>query len=310
LAPMEGLTSYIFRNAYSKYYGGIDAYYTPFISLHHNKAFNSKELRELAPENNSGIHLIPQVLTNSAADFLEAEPIFLEMGYDHINLNFGCPSATVTSKNKGSGILRDPEHMDRFLDEIFRKSSLKISVKTRLGFDRSEEWEPIFRIYAQYPLEALIVHPRLRNDFYDGIPDLMTFSCIYETARSPLFYNGDIFTVEKLKDLEATYPQLSGIMLGRGLLAFPDLLSAAKGHPVDLPREQAFHDEILSCYIARDMGDEPVLRRMKEWWFYLSWALEIPPKLEKQLKKARTCREFKVVTDQIFRSAIPREIRR
>ena len=126
LAPLEGITTYIYRNAYAHHFGKVDRYYTPFLSLHKEKEFNHKEKQEISPLNNEGIRVIPQVLTNSSEDFLRAAKKLKDLGYGEINLNAGCPSGTVTTKAKGAGMLEDPMRLDKFLSEIFEKSEVKI----------------------------------------------------------------------------------------------------------------------------------------------------------------------------------------
>ena len=166
MAPMEGITTYIYRNAHAAHFGQMDKYYTPFLSLHKEKEFSYKEKQEILPENNSGLRVIPQVLTNSSEDFLKAVPKLKALGYDEINMNIGCPSGTVTSKGKGAGMLQNPEELQRFLEEIFAKSQIDISIKTRIGMESVEEWAGLLEIYNQYPIKELIVHARVRSDFY------------------------------------------------------------------------------------------------------------------------------------------------
>ena len=166
MAPLEGLTTYIFRNAYAKHFGCMDKYYTPFLSLHKEKEFSHKEKQEVFLENNKGLWVVPQVLTNSAQDFLKAAKTLKEMCYEEVNINLGCPSGTVVPKGKGAGLLSDPKRLEQFLEECFESTPVKISVKTRLGMENEEEWEKLLDIYNQFPLEELIVHARVREDYY------------------------------------------------------------------------------------------------------------------------------------------------
>lgn len=302
-APLEGLTTYIFRTAFAKYYGGIDEYFTPFISPHQNKTLNQREKNELEPRNNEGICVIPQILTNNATDFLNTVSEIQELGYRQVNLNFGCPSATVTTKKKGSGILQDLELLDRFLEEIFEKSDIEISIKTRIGFHDEEEWENIFRVYQKYPIKELIIHPRVRDDFYQNEPRMNIFSEAYHDKTFDLIYNGNLFSVSDLEKIEKDYPDISGMMIGRGLLACPNLLEEKNGQTqCDRKKLLAFHNDILEGYKRIQSGEKNVLFKMKELWFYLSKSFEDMPKLEKKLKKAQNCREYEAVAREIFQT--------
>ena len=165
LAPMEGITTYIYRNALAKYYGGVDKYFTPFLA---NRNLNHKELKDVLPEHNPGLQLVPQILANRAEDFLEITKRLEEFGYGQVNLNLGCPSGTVVARKRGAGFLSVPDQLDNFLEEIFSKSPLPISIKTRIGTEQVEEWEKILSIYRKYPLAELIIHTRLQKEFYQG----------------------------------------------------------------------------------------------------------------------------------------------
>ena len=162
MAPMEGVTGYVYRNAYAKYYGGIVRYFTPFVA---NKKLGHREKNDVCPEHNAGMAVVPQILTNRAEDFLAIAEILREYGYDTVNLNLGCPSGTVAARGRGAGFLAMPDELDHFLEEIFEKCPLRISIKTRIGKENPAEWERLLAIYEKYPLEELIVHRGCRPIF-------------------------------------------------------------------------------------------------------------------------------------------------
>lgn len=243
LAPLEGITTYIYRRAYNRYFGNMDRYYIPFISLSGGeKIFNHKEKAELSAENNSGMDVIPQVITNSAADVLSVEKKFKDLGYEEININLGCPSGTVTSKGRGSGMLRDAMKLDAFLAEIFEKTSMRVSIKTRIGYESPEEWEDILKVYNKYPVSSLIIHPRVRADFYKNTPHLDAFMAAVETSENPLCYNGDIYTVQDYLYIKEMFPQLDCVMLGRGVLTNPFLAEQIRAASLDLGDENKSGD--------------------------------------------------------------------
>ena len=166
LAPMEGITGYIYRNAHATYFGGVDKYFTPFIATTQHGKFTSRELNDILPEHNEGIAVIPQILSNNAADVMVTVQQLVTYGYEEVNLNLGCPSGTVVAKGKGSGFLAYPEALDRFLNEVFEKTPIKISIKTRIGKENPDTFNELMEIFNRYPLEELIIHPRVQTDFY------------------------------------------------------------------------------------------------------------------------------------------------
>ena len=246
MAPMEGLTDFTYRNAYEKTFGKgrITKYFTPFIPA--AKKMSKKIKRDLAAENNEQIRLVPQLIGNRADEFLMMIRQLEELGFTSVNLNFGCPSGTVVSKRKGAGFLADPKELEMLLEEVLENSPLAVSVKTRVGIKDPDEWEALCGVYAKFPLEELIIHPRLQNDYYSGTPRMETFARALEQIHVPLCYNGDICSVEDYKKVTAAFPAIDRIMIGRGLLENPGLVGEIKGNPpADKARLRAFHDEIL-----------------------------------------------------------------
>ena len=126
LAPMQGLTGYTVRNAFHHNFDYIDKYYTPFIPA--AKRMNAKIKRDIDPVNNDGITLIPQAMSIVADEVIDLHRQLVPYGYDEININLGCPSGTVVSKKRGSGILAYPDMLDSFLDELYTKADYKAKV--------------------------------------------------------------------------------------------------------------------------------------------------------------------------------------
>ena len=299
LAPMEGITGYIVRNAFAHYFPYIDTYFTPFIPA--AKKMSKKIKRDLAPENNAGICLIPQLIGNDADEFLMMIAQLQQLGFTSVNLNFGCPSGTVVSKGKGAGVLSDPDALDKLLEAVFDQSPLPVSVKTRIGMESETEWEDICRVYARYPMEELIIHPRLRTDYYSGTPHMEAFSYAAEQIKVPLCYNGDICSVDDYRRIHQQYPGVDRVMIGRGLLKNPGLVGEIKGNP-PAKKEQlkAFHDEILEGCLLTFRAEKDVVFHLKEIWFYLTDSF---PEREKYLKLIRKCQslpEYRMIVQQIF----------
>lgn len=286
LAPLEGITGYIFRSALYDCFGGFDKYFIPFIHPNQKGHLSSREKHDVLPEHNVGMYAVPQILTNSAEDFLRTAWKLEKYGYTEVNLNLGCPSRTVVTKGRGAGFLAFPEELDRFLDLIFSKCPLKISVKTRLGMESAEEFRGILDIYNQYPLEELIIHPRVQKDFYKNQPDWEAFETARE-AKCPVCYNGDIFTAADYDRLLERFQDIECIMCGRGVLMNPALGRMLKGGKAAGKEElRRFHDEIYEGYQKELSGERPVLFKMKELWGYLAPLFTDSKKYAKKIRKA------------------------
>ena len=296
-APMEGLTDSIYRRTHHRYFPGVDAYYMPFFSPTIHRSLTSREARELPYGDTEGFTAVPQIMTKNTEDFLWAAQQCLDRGYREVNLNLGCPSGTVFSKGKGSGMLRDPGELERFLDGVYARSPLPISLKTRLGVDDPQEFIRLLDIYNRYPVKLLIVHPRLRKDFYEGPVQMELFQYALNRSRNPLCYNGNLTTRNQLDAFSKTFPGVSSVMVGRGLIGNPALLCAQNAAPDTL---EQFCDELLDQYMEAFGGSRNAMFRLKENWRYLLCLFRNTEKLGKQLRKTTDIAQYRAITHEIF----------
>ena len=303
-APLEGITDATFRRLHHKYFPGLDRYYMPFLSPTIHRCFTHREARECPRADSVDFLAIPQLLGKSPEDMAWAVNQCAELGYPEVNINLGCPSGTVVAKGKGSGMLADPDNLDRFLDELFSLTSHPISVKTRIGLTEPEEFPRILEIYNQYPIVELTVHPRVRKAFYKGKCDMEAFRCAVANSRAPVCYNGDIASMEDIAAIRAQFPNVKAVMIGRGLIANPGLLYPEGTTP---QRLECFLDELLETYSELFGSRKNTMFRMKEHWFYVLALFEGSEKLGKQLRKTTDYDQFRSLTHQIIHTLPMRE---
>lgn len=297
LAPMEGITGYIYRNAHHKYFGGVDKYFMPFIAPAKGRPLRNRELRDVLSENNQGINVVPQLLTNSGEGFVTAAKFLKELGYNEVNINLGCPSKTVVTKYKGSGLIYDTERLDNFLYEVFAADVMDVSIKTRIGRDSSVEFEDIIEIYKKYPISELIIHPRIQTDFYKNTPNMEVFAEGVASYGRPdtVCYNGDINSVADYDRFTGDFPDISKVMIGRGIIADPCLAERINEEcgdsTYDWNRFFIFHDELYRNYCESDVGRGNTMFKMKELWAYWSRLFYDVEGAERALKKIRKTRD-------------------
>lgn len=296
-APMEGLTDSVYRRLHHKYFPGVDRYYMPFFSPTVHRRLTPREERELPPADSVSFCAVPQVLTKVPEDFLWAAQQCRDRGYPEVNLNTGCPSGTVMAKGKGAGMLADPDELDRFLDAVFSRSPLPISVKTRLGLRSPEELPALMTVFNRYPIRELIVHPRLRQDFYDGPIRADGFRYVLETSKNPVCYNGNLCSLSDLQVFSEACPRVEAVMLGRGLIGDPGMLSPGGTTPATL---EGFYGELLEGYLEAFGGSRNAMFRLKENWRYLLCRFEGAEKLGKRLRKTTSLEEYRTITAQIL----------
>lgn len=295
LAPMEGVTTWIYRRAHASVYEPLDKYFIPFLEPHEKRDFKKKELDEILPEHNEGMHVVPQILTNRADGFIRLGKALKGLGYEEVNLNLGCPSKTVSVKGKGSGFLAYPEELDHFLEEIFSGLDMKISVKTRIGKEDPEEFERLLEIYNKYEMEELIIHPRVQADFYRNEPRRDVYRMAREKSRNPVCYNGDLFVESYLKNFLEEFPEEDRVMIGRGLIIHPGLVSGQD----DKKLFWKFHDLVYQGYLEKD-GDQNALYRMKELWFYQIHQFPEADKYAKKLRKVQKRADYEQIIMELL----------
>ena len=302
-APLEGITDYVFRSLHHRYFPGVDRYYTPFLSpTADGPAITKKDLIQVLPENNPGFELVPQLLTNQPGPFLAAAKKLQELGYTEVNLNLGCPSGTVTAKGKGSGFLAHPDALRRFLDEVFEKSPISISIKTRLGMDDPEEFLPLLELYRRYPIEELTVHPRVRADLYRRPVRMEYFEKALAECPFPVALSGGVGTAKDAEKWIAADLSMSGMMLGRGLVANPALVQQLKGiGGPTVEAIEAFHGELFDATAAKVGSPRNTMFRMKEVWSYLILLFDQREKYQKLLRKTTSITDYHAITTRIFR---------
>ena len=302
-APMEGITGARYRQAHRACFGGADRYYLPFLSPTRDHLFTPRELRQVSPEANARLEAVPQLLTREPADFLWAARALGEMGYGEVNLNLGCPSGTVVAKGKGAGLLADLPALERLLEGIFSGDlgGTRVSVKTRMGMVSPVEFGPLLELFGHYPISLLIIHPRVREDYYRHPVRRGEFLDFLPQVGLPWCWNGGVTDRESF-DRAAALPGVRGVMVGQGLLADPALARKFRGGPPASREElRQFHDLLYQSYLADFGSQRNTVFHMKEVWRYLSRLFDGGDKVFKQIKKAQDAPAYEGAVDRIFR---------
>ena len=188
-------------------------------------------------------------------------------------------------------------------------TSCRISIKTRLGTTDTDEWEDLLTVYDKYPLEELIIHPRIQKDFYKFTPRMECYRTAYETSRCSLCYNGDIFSPDDFQNLCREFPDTEKVMLGRGVLQNPWLIGMLRsadpaGGEASAPDKELLHafcEDLCAGYACVISGDKNVLFKLKALWIYLGMSFTNPQKYLKKIKKANRLAEYEEAVDALFR---------
>lgn len=303
LAPLQGLTDWIFRESFSQHIGKFDKTFTPFVRVQNGDFYRPSQCNDLLPEHNTFQKPIPQFLGNNADSFKRFEELCLEHNYNEANINMGCPFPMVTGKRMGAGLLAHPAELAKLLEGIFADTKLKISIKCRLGLENTTEFEPLIPIFNEFPLEEIILHPRIGKQQYKGEVDMEAFASYAPELKHSVCYNGDILTVGDVERIQALAPQINKIMIGRGLLQNPFLLTEIRNQELSKSQKMLmlrnFHLSIIEHCKQKYSGDLHMLKRLDELWEYQSKGFEDGHKIYKQIKKSKTLAQYETV---VFKS--------
>jgi tRNA-dihydrouridine synthase len=299
LAPLQGLTDWIFRESYCQHIGLFDKTFTPFIRLQGGEFYRPSQCNDLLPAHNQFQTPVPQFLGNDVVSFTRFEELCHEHNYTEANINMGCPFPMVTGKRLGAGILAHPAEIEQLLEGIFAKTQLKISIKCRLGQENATEFEKLIPIFNDFPLEEIIIHPRVGKQQYKGECETTSFTRYAKMLKHPVCYNGDILTIADVERIQALAPQINRIMIGRGVLQHPFLLSEIRQQTLSQNDKAKmlleFHLSLIEHSKQKYSGDLHFLKRFEELWSYHATGFENCHKIFKLVKKCKTLAQYEAV---------------
>ncbi len=291
-SPLQGFTDYRFRNTFNKHFGGIDLFYAPYIRLNGEGIIKPSNIRDLQIKNNTDINLVPQIMTNKADEFLKVAQFVQELGYTELNWNLGCPYPMVTKRGLGSGLIKNGTDIDELLTKVSAESDINISIKTRLGYENTNELLELLPTLNKHKLKSIAIHPRLGKQLYKGMVDLKAFESCLNATNHEIHYNGDITTVEGFRELQKTFPTIKTWLIGRSVIADPFLPTMIKQDNNSYPEDRmelfaAFHDELLEEYQKALSGEAHLVIKMQHFWEYFITAFSSKNKEYKKIKRAK-----------------------
>lgn len=306
-SPLQGFTDFRFRNAQNKFFGGIDTFYSPYIRLNGKLEIKPSYQRDLLPENNLDLEVIPQVITNDAEEFLFVAKYVRELGYKELNWNLGCPYPMVTKSGMGSGLIKNTQQINHILDRAHSETDIIVSMKMRLGYENTEEILDVLPILDRYPIKNIAIHARIGKQLYKGGVHLDAFQHCIDNTKHKLYYNGDITSVAKFHEMQERFPTIDHWMIGRGLISDPFLPSLIRNNSVEYPENKMelfseFHDTLYAIYSESLSGQSHILLKMYHLWEYFSLTFSNPHKVLKQIKKAQSIRNYEAAVASIFKN--------
>ncbi len=307
LAPIQGFTDVTYRNVFSDHFSGVDEAVAPFISTMGQMRLKPSRIKDVDPENNKTLFVVPQILGNVAKDFIFLADHLYEMGLKKINWNLGCPHSKIAKKKRGSGLLMYPEEIDAFLDTVLSKISNTLSIKLRLGRRSKDEIFKVLPVLDKYPLDEIILHPRTGLQMYEGTSDHDAFAKALLYTRHSLTYNGDITNLNSFHAVQKKFPHIRRFMIGRGILSNPFLAEDIKRIVVkknQIARLKNFHDDLFDSYEKIFSGPAHLTGRMKGFWSYLGPSFKQSKKPLKNILKTTSIAKYQDMVKRFFKAEL------
>ena len=295
MAPMKGLTDHLFRSAFADHFGGFDLAVAPFITTKQGHRVKRKYVKDVLPENNTRMPVIPQILSKTAGDFIVLANYLYDLGYHTVNWNLGCPYPMVANKQRGSGMLPYTDRIQTFLDRVIPEINGSLSIKLRLGWKENTDIFRLLPVIDPYPLSQIIIHPRTGLQRYEGPVDLDAFENCLAVTDHTVVYNGDIRTVGDFRQLSKRFDRVHAWMIGRWCIADPFLpgrITTGVDIPDKIYRMQQFHHTLFEAYNRVLDGPSHVMNKMKGLWRYFSLPFEDCKKSMKNITKSRLPEQY------------------
>jgi len=306
LAPLQGYTELEFRRAWSKFFTGFDLALSPFIPLVEGARFRNQHLRDVLPDSNKELQVIPQILGNDSGKFLLLAHRLHDLGYELMNWNLGCPKKSVANKKRGSGLLPFPGMIREILEKIIPELPLKLSIKTRLGYYSAAEFSALIKVYNNFPLENLIIHPRTGIQMYDGKMYLDNFEKALPEISQEVVFSGEITDYESYAYFSSRFPTIKNWMIGRSVLSNPFLAEWIKTGHIETNEQRIrlkllhFHEELFCEIRHRTRNERPLLSKMKDYWSYFSHWFQNEQSIFIQLAHLDSLNEFNDLVRKFF----------
>jgi len=305
-SPLQGFTDFRFRNAFHHYFGGIDTFYAPYIRLDGKFKIKPNFDTDISLKNNSTLECIPQIMTNSAEEFLFVSEYVQNLGYSELNWNLGCPYPMVVNRCMGSGLISDAQRIDEILNKVHSESDISVSMKMRMGYENAQEILEVLPVLDRYPLKNIAIHARIGKQLYRGGTDLEAFQDCLDNTKHHLYYNGDITTVESFRALQRRFPAITHWMIGRGIIADPFLPQMIKSNSTEYPENaldtfSRYHDTLLHEFEQKLKGEKHVIMKMASYWEYFQEGFfKYETSRIKKIRKAKTLDNYNELVFDLF----------
>ena len=311
LAPMQDITDGPFWRVMTRY-GGPDVFYTEYFRVHADSR-PERHILAAIDGNESGRPVLAQMIGQDVAALQRTAAELQKRNVVGIDLNLGCPAPIVCRKDAGGGLLRHPVKIDGILSALREAVHLQFTVKTRLGFDRPEEFPALLDLFRGHRLDALTVHGRTVREMYGPVVHYDAIAQAAKLMPCPVFANGNVRCVDSARRI-VEMTGAAGLMIGRGAIRNPWLFNQIRdtwaGRKPERPTRVDLRNyiEVLhesTCPSA--LHENGQVGKMKKYLNFIAPGLGGDDTFWRELRVTLTLRDLFAVCDRHLAEPIPFE---
>jgi tRNA-dihydrouridine synthase B len=302
LAPMQDVTDVCFMNTIASY-GCPDYFFTEYFRVHESSRLEKHILRAIT-ENDTGRPIFAQMIGESIPDLVRTAKLLVRYPIAGIDLNMGCPAPKIYRKNVGGGLLRDPDKIDRILGELRAAVNGRLTVKMRIGFEDTSNFDRVLDSIDRHQIDMLSLHGRTVKEMYHGDVHYDLIAHAVKCLRCPVLANGNVTSAASaIAILDQT--QAAGVMVGRSAIRnpwiFKQIREALAGEPVSsvtLAQVRDYIDRLYQMPKVQAIQDKSRISHLKMYLNYIGQGVDPGGVFLRDMRKAQTEAELFGVCDR------------
>jgi tRNA-dihydrouridine synthase len=302
LAPMQDVTDLPFMGV-SAHYGAPDYFFTEFFRVHGQSRLEKHILRSIV-ENGSGRPVFAQLIGEHVPDMVRTVRDLLAYPVAGIDLNLGCPAPKIYKKNVGGGLLRDPQKIDELLGALRDAVPGLFTVKMRIGFDSTANFERVLELVNRHSVDLLSVHGRTVKEMYRSDVHYDFIGQAVRTVRCPVLANGNVTSAERAAAILAE-TGAAGVMIGRHAIRNPWIFRQTRaklaGRPVEAVTLADVRGYVEHLYRATQQPGVPEaahVAKMKKYLNFVGQSVDAQGAFLHDMRRAMTERDLFAVCDR------------